>query len=163
MIAYFDTFETPLGSFTVAADASGALVATAFGKASDLPLPPGTVLTEGPQACQQAREQVLAYFAGDRQRFDLPLAPAGSPFQQRLWRTLQELPYGETTTYGRLANLVGSSPRAVGRANATNPICLVVPCHRVVGSNGSLTGFAYGLHIKQSLLEHERRHAFVRV
>ena len=162
MNVYYQSFSTPLGAFTVAANESGALVATAFGHAAALPLPAsGASLIEEQERTGPAREQVEAYFEGHRQWFDLALAPQGSLFQQRVWQALQALPYGETTTYGRLALLLGSSPRAVGRANATNPICLIVPCHRVVGSNGGLRGFAYGIDLKQRLLEHERAHAAV--
>jgi methylated-DNA-[protein]-cysteine S-methyltransferase len=104
------------------------------------------------------REQVLAYFAGERREFELPLAPGGTDFQQRVWAALQRIPFGETRSYGQLAAGLGNpaASRAVGRANARNPICLIVPCHRVIGADGSLTGFAFGEEIKRRLLEHER-------
>lgn len=107
------------------------------------------------------RGQVDEYFAGRRRSFDLPLHPAGSRFQQRVWAALTEIPYGETTTYGAIAAELGapSASRAVGLANGQNPICIVVPCHRVIGANGSLTGYAGGLAAKRWLLEHEAARA----
>lgn len=104
------------------------------------------------------REQVGEYFGGARQEFDLPLAPTGSAFQQRVWTALRAIPYGTTRSYAQLAASLGLSggARAVGGANAANPICLIVPCHRVIGSNGALTGFAFGEERKRALLEHER-------
>jgi methylated-DNA-[protein]-cysteine S-methyltransferase len=100
--------------------------------------------------------QLDEYFAGTRKRFDLQLAPQGTEFEQRVWDALVEIPYGETVSYGELARELGSVARAVGRANAVNPISIVVPCHRVVGSTGKLTGYAGGLDVKRKLLDHER-------
>jgi methylated-DNA-[protein]-cysteine S-methyltransferase len=104
-----------------------------------------------------AVDQLGAYFAGDRQDFDLPLDPIGTDFQQSAWMALRAIPYGETVSYGEQAEAMGDKrkARAVGAANGRNPISIIVPCHRVVGSNGSLTGFAGGLDSKQWLLEHE--------
>ncbi len=101
------------------------------------------------------------YFAGDRREFSVPLHPAGTAFQHRVWQALLEIPYGETTTYARTAARIGSpkASRAVGLANGQNPISIVVPCHRVVGSNGSLTGYGGGLDAKRWLLTHEASHA----
>jgi methylated-DNA-[protein]-cysteine S-methyltransferase len=99
--------------------------------------------------------QLDEYFAGARTTFELPLAEHGTPFERRVWARLRTIPYGETVTYGELARELGSSPRAVGRANGRNPLSIVVPCHRVIGTNGSLTGYAGGLPIKRALLEHE--------
>jgi methylated-DNA-[protein]-cysteine S-methyltransferase len=103
-------------------------------------------------------EQLAAYFAGELERFDLPLAAHGTAFERRVWDALIEIPYGETVSYGELANELGvpGAARAVGRANARNPISIVVPCHRVVGSDGKLTGYAGGLDVKRKLLDHER-------
>ena len=102
--------------------------------------------------------QLREYFAGRRQEFDLPLKPQGTVFQQRVWAALREIPYGRTWTYGELAVHIGqpSASRAVGLANGKNPIGVIVPCHRVIGSDGSLTGYGGGLDRKKSLLEHER-------
>ena len=152
------TFSTPLGDFSVAVNTAGAVVGTAFGGETALRIRLGKCHLMGDtSATCEVREQVLAYFEGERRAFDLPLAPEGTAFQQKVWAALQRIPFGETRTYGGLASKLGnaSASRAVGRANATNPICLVVPCHRVIGSDGSLTGFAFGEDIKRRLLEHE--------
>jgi methylated-DNA-[protein]-cysteine S-methyltransferase len=119
------------------------------------------VETLGPRArsgFETAVEQLGEYFAGQRIRFTLPIAPAGTEFQRRLWDLLTAIPYGETRTYAQLAGAIGNRAaiRAVGAANARNPISVVVPCHRVVGSAGSLTGYAGGLARKQFLLDLER-------
>lgn len=105
-----------------------------------------------------ATTQLKEYFAGDRLAFDLALTPSGTAFQQRVWSALREIPYGRTTTYGELATGLGqpTASRAVGLANGRNPIAVIVPCHRVIGANGSLTGFGGGLPRKRWLLEHER-------
>lgn len=158
-----DTFPTPLGDFSTATTEGGALAATAFGGADALrPYVEECHLIRDTSASRAAREQVLAYFAGERREFDLPLAARGTDFQQRVWRALHAIPYGETRTYGQLAALLGNpaASRAIGRANATNPLCLVVPCHRVIGADGSLTGYAFGEEIKRRLLGHERVPAF---
>ncbi|MQA81686.1 MAG: methylated-DNA--[protein]-cysteine S-methyltransferase [Streptosporangiales bacterium] len=103
-------------------------------------------------------EQLDAYFAGTLTTFDLPLAPAGTPFQLAVWAALREIPYGTTVTYGELADRLGrpSAARAVGLANGRNPIGIIVPCHRVIGSTGDLTGYGGGLDRKRYLLAHER-------
>ncbi|GAA2618507.1 methylated-DNA--[protein]-cysteine S-methyltransferase [Actinomadura fulvescens] len=103
-------------------------------------------------------EQLEAYFAGELTEFDLPLALRGTPFQRTVWQALQEIPYGETISYGQLAQRIGkpSASRAVGLANGKNPISIIVPCHRVVGSAGSLTGYGGGLERKRRLLDFER-------
>ena len=104
-----------------------------------------------------ARAQLDEYFSGTRQQFDLPLAPQGTPFQQEVWHTLATIPYGETISYAQLAQRVGkpTAMRAVGAANGRNPLPIVLPCHRVIGADGSLTGFGGGLPTKQFLLELE--------
>jgi methylated-DNA-[protein]-cysteine S-methyltransferase len=101
--------------------------------------------------------QLAEYFAGRRTVFDVPLAISGSPFQRRVWRALQDIPYGETISYGELARRIGvpSASRAVGVANGHNPISVIVPCHRVIGADGSLTGYGGGLERKRVLLELE--------
>lgn len=176
MNLYTETFRTAFGPFSIAVTETGAVAGTAFGDLDALRarLPQFHVLRETTSDAagetQQKdfhvirenrlgrgpREQVLAYFAGERSEFELPLAPVGTEFQQRVWAALRAIPFGETRSYGDLARTLGSAPRAVGRANATNPICLIVPCHRVIGADGSLTGFAFGEAIKRRLLEHER-------
>ena len=104
-----------------------------------------------------AREQLDEYFAGRRTAFDVPLAMTGSDFQKRVWRALQDIPYGETISYGELARRVGepATPRNVGAANGRNPIAVIVPCHRVIGADGSLTGYGGGLERKRILLDLE--------
>jgi methylated-DNA-[protein]-cysteine S-methyltransferase len=101
--------------------------------------------------------QLAEYFRGQRRRFDLPLAPPGTDFQRAVWQALADIPYGETRSYGEIARAIGkpSAVRAVGAANGRNPLPIVVPCHRVIGSDGSLTGFAGGLAAKTCLLELE--------
>jgi methylated-DNA-[protein]-cysteine S-methyltransferase len=106
-------------------------------------------------------EQLDEFFAGDRRTFDIPLALVGTDFQRRVWRALQEIPYGQTRTYAEIADAIGapSAVRAVGGANNRNPIAIVVPCHRVIGADGSLTGFGGGLEAKRWLLDHEQHTA----
>lgn len=122
--------------------------------------PPGRAnWVERPQArpLRAAAEQLGEYFAGARRRFDLPLDMPGTPFQQRVWQALSEIPFGETSSYGQLAARIGKpgAARAVGLANNRNPISLIVPCHRVIGADGSLTGYGGGLDRKRWLLAHE--------
>jgi methylated-DNA-[protein]-cysteine S-methyltransferase len=156
MTAYSSTFTTSFGPFSVAVTETGAVLATAFGEIAALRdrFTAGTVI-EDRQRTRPAREQISAYLAGKRSDFDLPLAPEGSAFQKRVWDSLQKIPRGETRSYGDLARSLRTAARAIGRANATNPICLIVPCHRVIGADGSLTGFAFGEEIKRRLLQHE--------
>lgn len=113
-----------------------------------------------PSAFPEAVEQLSAYFEGERREFDLPLRLEGTPFQQSVWAALQEIPYGETWSYGKLAANIGKpgASRAVGLANGRNPIGIIVPCHRVIGADGSLTGYGGGLDRKRLLLDLERRH-----
>jgi methylated-DNA-[protein]-cysteine S-methyltransferase len=122
---------------------------------------PGDDWTRDDQAFDDLRMQLTQYFAGNRRDFDLPLHASGSAFQKRVWGALCEIPYGETATYGGTAEAIGAptASRAVGLANGQNPISIVVPCHRVIGANGSLTGYGGGLEAKQWLLSHEAVHA----
>jgi methylated-DNA-[protein]-cysteine S-methyltransferase len=108
-----------------------------------------------------AAAQLAEYFAGERRVFDVPLGAKGTGFQERVWRALTQIPCGETRSYGELARAIGrpSASRAVGAANARNPIGIIVPCHRVVGATGELTGYAGGIAAKRWLLDHERAHA----
>ena len=138
--------DTPLGP-AWATVKNGALTGFGFGDAPE---------TGGADEC--VARQIAEYFGGTRHSFDLTLAPSGSEFQKKVWRELMRIPFGETITYAELARRVGKprAARAVGRANATNRIALVIPCHRVIGSNGKLTGYAFGVEIKEKLLEWER-------
>lgn len=106
----------------------------------------------------QVTQQLLEYFNNRRQQFDLPLSPSGTEFQKQVWQQLYDIPFGETISYGFIAKALGrpSASRAVGAANGRNPISIIVPCHRVVASNGRLTGYAGGVERKQWLLQHER-------
>jgi methylated-DNA-[protein]-cysteine S-methyltransferase len=106
-----------------------------------------------------AREQLGQWFAGERRAFALDLDPRGTPFQRQVWAALDAIPYGATRSYRAVAAELGTAPRAVGLANGRNPLSIVVPCHRLVGSTGALTGYGGGLERKRWLLEHERRHA----
>ena len=105
------------------------------------------------------RRQLAEYFGGGRRSFDMPIDPVGTTFQQDVWRALAQIPFGQTLSYGALAHKLGrpAAARAVGAANGRNPLSIVLPCHRVVGASGSLTGFAGGLPVKRWLLDHERR------
>jgi methylated-DNA-[protein]-cysteine S-methyltransferase len=109
------------------------------------------------EAFAEVRAQLAEYFAGERSVFDLQLEMAGSPFQRRVWRALQDIPYAKTTSYGEIARRIGpqADPRGVGQANGSNPIAVIVPCHRVIGADGSLTGYGGGLERKRLLLELE--------
>jgi methylated-DNA-[protein]-cysteine S-methyltransferase len=155
---YYDTFSTPAGDFSVAIDTDGALVATAFGGLSELRtrFAAGELVRDTGRTAA-VRAEVTEYFDGGRTRFSVAMAPRGSAFQQQVWSALRRIPFGRTVSYGELAREIGqpSAARAIGRANATNPICLLVPCHRVIGADGSLIGFAFGEDIKRRLLEHE--------
>ncbi len=119
--------------------------------------PAGSVGGAAARTLRAAREQLDAYFAGDLTTFDLPLAAGGTPFQQRVWAALLTIPFGHTTSYGTLAARIGEpkASRAVGAANGRNPISIIVPCHRVIGSSGKLTGYGGGMERKRWLLVHE--------
>lgn len=144
------TMPSPAGFLTVTED-NGAITSLRFGGEREIP-PPTPLL-------QETQRQLNAYFAGTLTSFDLPLAPKGTPFQQAVWQALRTIPYAETRTYGEIAAAVGNPKacRAVGMANHANPIAIVIPCHRVVGKNGTLTGYAGGLERKQVLLELEQK------
>lgn len=145
--------DSPVGPLTLVAS-NGVLAGvfmTAHRHAPSLELP------VAPAGLPAVREQLGAYFAGDLMEFDLPLAVRGTPFQERVWAALSTIPYGETWTYRELAESIGqpTAVRAVGLANGRNPVSIVVPCHRVVGADGSLTGYGGGLAAKAYLLDHE--------
>lgn len=136
--------ETPIGPLTLQAD-EAAVTAIRFGADGARDASP---------LLDAAEAQLREYFAGARRAFDLPLAPHGTAFQQRVWAALRAIPYGETRTYGELAAAIDSpnASRAVGMADHRNPIPIVIPCHRVIGANGTLTGYAGGLEMKRRLL-----------
>lgn len=145
------TIDSPIGPLTLADEADcGALTAIRFGDEGGRDDGPVLVL---------AQRQLEEYFRGERTRFDLPLQPKGTPFQWAVWHALTEISYGATASYGDIARAIGrpKAYRAVGMANHCNPIPIIVPCHRVIGSDGGLTGYAGGLEIKRALLELEQK------
>lgn len=153
------TVETPVGRMFL----GGTDDALHFLHLPDGPhLPPFPIedLRQGrPTSVAKAEEQLHAYFAGKLTHFDLPLGPQGTEWQKKVWWALADIPYGETRSYGDIARQVGNPKafRAVGMANNRNPIAVILPCHRVIGSDGSLTGFGGGLPLKERLLAHERQ------
>jgi methylated-DNA-[protein]-cysteine S-methyltransferase len=148
----FAHIESPVGKLLVTADAAGALTRLHFPGPTRSLLPADWIRDERPFA--DVRRQLDAYFAGELEDFDLRLAPSGTPFQMQVWSALRAIPYGATASYGDIARAVGQpgAARAVGGANNRNPIAIVVPCHRVIGASGSLTGYGGGLDRKRRLL-----------
>lgn len=152
---------SPVGDLRLV-ESDGALVAIEFEPWRDDARPLGDRDDAHPLLVEAGR-QLTAYFARELRAFDLPLAPAGTEFQQRVWQQLALIPYGETTSYGEIARRLGhtnAASRAVGLANGRNPVPIVVPCHRVVGADGSLTGYAGGMDRKQLLLGLEQEALF---
>ena len=150
--------ESSVGRLLVAGDEAGLrYIGFPTGKS---PLQPGATWKEDGNALGEAIRQLRAYFEGTLKTFSLKLAPQGTAFQLSVLRALQEIPYGQTISYGELARRIGKpkASRAVGAANARNPLPIVIPCHRVIGSDGSLTGFGGGLDVKKALLALERRY-----
>ena len=154
MTAY--VFDTSIGKLAVCEE-KGAIVRLDFG-ADDLPKE--CKIGETPLLLEAAR-QIRSYLAGELKTFSLPLAPEGTRFSQRVWINISTIPYGKTATYKDVAYRVGHPEafRAVGHANGQNPIPIIIPCHRVIGSNGSLHGYRWGLDMKQKLLDLEKRHS----
>ncbi|MGH9559544.1 MAG: methylated-DNA--[protein]-cysteine S-methyltransferase [Bryobacteraceae bacterium] len=154
----YSYLETPIGRLLIAGDET-AIRRIEFpqGKNPGRPEDGWVESARGPVG--EAIRQLRQYFKGERTGFDLPLAPEGTEFQRSVWRRLQEIPYGETISYGELAKRVGNAKasRAVGAANGMNPIPIVIPCHRVIGANGKLTGFGGGLPTKEALLAIEKK------
>jgi methylated-DNA-[protein]-cysteine S-methyltransferase len=154
--------DSPVGDLTLVTDGA-ALTALYFVEHKHAPgterLGPQVEVGDAPEVLQVAVRQLEEYFAGRRTDFDLPLAPTGTAFQQQVWAALREIPYAQTRSYGQLAGSLGKpgASRAVGLANGRNPISIVVPCHRVIGADGSLTGYGGGAERKQTLLDLERR------
>jgi methylated-DNA-[protein]-cysteine S-methyltransferase len=146
---------SPLGDLLVTRDDGG--ITGLYLPTGKHPVTPHTDWTRDDTAFDDVRGQLGEYFAGTRRDFDLTLNAHGTAFQKRVWSALCEIPYGETASYGQTATAIGTptGSRAVGLANGQNPISIVVPCHRVVGANGSLTGYGGGLEAKQWLLAHE--------
>jgi methylated-DNA-[protein]-cysteine S-methyltransferase len=157
---YSCTYDSPVGELALVASAEG-LVAVLW------PVDVRVPLASVPVRVERATNSILAstatqldeYFAGHRTNFDIPLVPEGTEFQREAWAALRLIPFGETRSYAQQAQTIGrpNAVRAIGAANGRNPISIIVPCHRVIGSNGSLTGFGGGLDAKSFLLNHERR------
>ncbi len=157
---HFCRVDSPIGSLLLTADAT-AITGLYMQVSKKGPLlQDGWVEDSNHEPLRMAVLQLAEYFAGTRRNFDLPLVLEGTDFQRRVWRELTEIPYGETWNYGQLARRIQNpnACRAVGLANGRNPIAIVVPCHRVIGADGSLTGFGGGLERKQWLLAHEGLH-----
>ncbi len=153
------TIDSPIGPLTVVLDEEGRLAELRFFRGDD----PAPIPGQPPTAnCQPIVAQLHEYFEGRRRTFDLPLAMRGTEFQLAVWNELQRIPYGDTISYGELARRIGrpSAIRAVGAANGANPIPVIVPCHRVIGANGTLTGYGGGIERKQWLLALEGRRLF---
>jgi methylated-DNA-[protein]-cysteine S-methyltransferase len=149
---HYAVMNSMVGPVTVASTDRG-LAAVHFGNH----VPEGAIVDNS--ANREIVKQLSEYFEGKRTQFELPLDVAGTPFQKSVWNELQRIPYGETRSYGDIAKAVGkpAASRAVGMANHNNPVAIVIPCHRVVGQNGALTGYAGGLQLKEQLLSIERR------
>jgi methylated-DNA-[protein]-cysteine S-methyltransferase len=152
----FTTVPSPIGRLTLVGE-GGALSAIFFARDERLPRRPPAGWREDDRGLGEARAQLDQYFAGRRTTFDLPLALRGTPFQMSVWRALLTIPFGATASYGKIAAAIGrpGASRAVGGANHRNPIPIIVPCHRVIGSDGSLTGYGGGEPIKRRLLDLE--------
>ncbi|MFE8600873.1 methylated-DNA--[protein]-cysteine S-methyltransferase [Archangium violaceum] len=157
MKLYTTTLKSPVGPLRLYAN-EGALTAIYLENHKGAPVLEASERESHP-VLREARRQLEEYFAGERVSFELPLEPIGTSFQQTVWKALREIPLGRTWSYAGLARHIGreGASRAVGSANARNPISIIVPCHRVVGTNGKLTGYAGGVPTKQWLLEHEQR------
>ena len=145
--------ETPIGRLLLISDDNG-LRRIDFANGNSRP---DAAWHDNPAALKETFGQLGAYFASELKEFDVPLAPEGTQFQKNVWRCLCEIPYGETISYGELARHVGNpkASRAVGLANGANPIPIIIPCHRVIGSDGKLTGYGGGLSVKETLLSLE--------
>lgn len=146
---FIDYMQTPLGTMEIKASNSG-IVHVIFC---------GNIISDSQPNALTANciQQLSEYFAGNRTRFDLPLSPKGTSFQQQVWRCLSKIPYGQTWCYGDIANMLNKpkAAQAVGGANGRNPLTIIVPCHRIIGKSGALTGYAGGLERKLWLLNHE--------
>lgn len=157
---FYTRAKTPIGPLLLVGEARGDALALSGIYFDDLPpLHLDADAREDAGRFTSVRAELEEYFAGERTAFDVPLAPRGTAFQQEVWRALTAIPYGETTTYSALAQTIGrpKAVRAVGAANGQNPISIVVPCHRVIGRDGTLTGYAGGLDKKRALLDLEAR------
>ncbi len=151
----YTTMESPIGELLLVGD--GKTLSGLYMQDGRRPKRIATDWTESAAPFADVKRQLEEYFAGNRTTFDIPLAAEGAPFEREVWHALEEIPYGETVSYGEIARRVGqpTAARAVGTANGRNPIAVIVPCHRVIGADGSLTGYGGGLERKRLLLELE--------
>jgi methylated-DNA-[protein]-cysteine S-methyltransferase len=163
MSRYWSLIDSPFQKFAAWVDEEGRLLRFYLSAAGAAKVDPAA--ENNSRKLAEVQRQVTQYAEGKRRDFDLELAAEGPVFQQTVWTALRDIPFGQTTSYGALAKTIGSpgSARAVGAANGANPIGLIVPCHRVIGADGSLTGYAGGLPLKRKLLEHEARVAGTRL
>lgn len=155
---WYAEIDSPVGPLRLVSDGAALRCIDFLASPAERAAPADWIRAEEP--FRDATRQLRAYFAGSLRDFDLPLAPQGTEFQRRVWSRLREIPYGETISYSELAARVGNpkASRAVGLANGRNPIPIVIPCHRVIGKDGTLVGYGGGLGIKERLLALERRH-----
>ena len=151
----YTSVESPIGELLLLGD--GQVLSGLYMQGARKPIAIGPRWRCSSAAFGHVQAQLLQYFAGERAAFDVSLTMRGDPFERLVWRALQDIPYGETASYGEVARRIGhpSAARAVGLANARNPIAIIVPCHRVIGADGTLTGYAGGLERKRALLELE--------
>ena len=151
----YTTVDSPIGELLLVGE--GDTLHGLYMQDGNRPFRPRATWQRDDSAFADAREQLAEYFRGERQEFDIPLALNGSDYQLRVWRALQKIPYGETTSYGEIAKRIGdpTGARAVGWANGSNRIAIIVPCHRVIGANGKLVGYGGGLDNKRLLLDLE--------
>jgi len=149
--------DTPVGTIQLAVGADGTLTEVCLPNRTRSDVTQGAFSRQARAGMREVRAQLAEYFAGKRRRFDLRLSPRGSAFERAVWERLLAIPYGGTTSYGAIADKLGltNGARAVGRANGANPIPIVIPCHRVIGTDGTLTGYGGGLPLKRALLELE--------
>ncbi len=159
MTKYYQKFSSPIGWIHIVADDNSLRSITFDCNWESVNKTVDDIKPEHNAITKQTQFQLQEYLAGKRKKFDLPIRFRGTEFQQQTWQTLLSIPYGETRSYSEQAQLIGNprAVRAVGRANGMNPIAIVVPCHRVIGKSGKLTGYAGGLDIKQFLLDLEAR------
>jgi methylated-DNA-[protein]-cysteine S-methyltransferase len=152
------TIDSPIGTITLIADESSLVEIRLPNERSPSTTAADDAAATGHPVLDRAATQLEEYFAGEREEFDVPLAPRGTEFQLAAWQALRTIPYGDTVSYGEQARRLGDRnlARAVGAANGRNPLPIIVPCHRVVGANGHLTGFGGGIECKAWLLDHER-------
>lgn len=158
---FYSTLNSPIGEIVVTADEIG--IRSIYSPTHEIIIKPFENAKRDNAKLRDATDQLRAYFAGELQEFSLPLNPQGTPFFKQVWKNLKSIPYGTTMSYGELAKQIGkpTASRAVGMANGRNPISFVIPCHRVIGQNGSLTGYGGGLKLKRWLLKFEKEHSAV--